>query len=378
MLEKYAYHRPHFILLGKNESGALRKAALKPGDVETTRDYAERLSFKLDNEIMSLNFGNSVSLSMEGVSVRHFSKEKTSLFLSDKFTEFDEKTDTSMEFHSHLSDSSIQNAGTTHQHMIVLFDILKKESFISEGSPLYCNTDGASKQYRCANALCYLSLLSTKYNINIDRAIGAPGHGKDLVDGLNAVDKHYLKKIMRITKKPDETNLDIKKINVHTVFNKDKVSIAKESARLLRLDRTYGSFGASKHKKREVNRTVRERFYHVRDEDMNNFEYVNMSSKGFPKIIGENYNGMLSCYHLHFDPQLSVNKAALRRIPCACDTFVANLALPWKEQIEAHLQPRFKHNDKCKYIKIFGAYNDWLIIDVSNKKMMKKMMIWKN
>ena len=78
ILEKYAYHRPHFILLGKNESGALRKGVLKPGDVETTRDYAERLSFKLDNEIMSLNFGNSVSLSMEGVSVRRFSKEKLS------------------------------------------------------------------------------------------------------------------------------------------------------------------------------------------------------------------------------------------------------------------------------------------------------------
>ena len=84
MLEKYAYHRPHFILLGKNESGALRKAALKPGDVETTRDYAERLSFKLDNEIMSLNFGNSVSLSMEGVSVRHFSKEKLHHFFRTK------------------------------------------------------------------------------------------------------------------------------------------------------------------------------------------------------------------------------------------------------------------------------------------------------
>ena len=75
-LEKYAYHRPHFILLGKNKSGALRRDAMKPGDLETTRDYAERLSFKLDNEIMSLNFGNSVSLSMEGVSIRHFSKEK--------------------------------------------------------------------------------------------------------------------------------------------------------------------------------------------------------------------------------------------------------------------------------------------------------------
>ena len=31
-LEKYAYHRPHLILLGKNESGALRRAAMKPGD----------------------------------------------------------------------------------------------------------------------------------------------------------------------------------------------------------------------------------------------------------------------------------------------------------------------------------------------------------
>ena len=75
-LEKYAYHRPHFILLSKNESGALRRAAMKPGDLESNRDYAERLSFKLDNEIMSLNFGNLVSLSMEGVSIRSFTKEK--------------------------------------------------------------------------------------------------------------------------------------------------------------------------------------------------------------------------------------------------------------------------------------------------------------
>ena len=197
-------------------------------------------------------------------------------------------------------------------------------------------------------------MLSTKYNISIDRAIGAPGHGKDLVYGLNAVDKHYLKKNMRITKKPDEISLDIKKINVHTVFNKETISIAKESARILRLDRTYGSFGSSKHRKREVNRTVRERFYHVRDEDTNNFEYVNMYSKGFSKVIGESYNGMLSCYHLHFYPQLSINKASLRRIPCACDTCVATLDLSWKEGIEAHLQPRFKRNEKCKYIKIFG------------------------
>ena len=123
-LEKYAYHRPHYILLSKNETGALRRAAMKPGDIETTRDYAERFSFKLDNEIMSLNFGNSVSLSMEGVSVRNFSKEKVEEFSSNNNIHFNEKMETSMSFHSHLSDSTIQNAGSTHQHMIVLMDYL--------------------------------------------------------------------------------------------------------------------------------------------------------------------------------------------------------------------------------------------------------------
>ena len=67
-----------------------------------------------------------------------------------------------------------------------------------------------------------MSFLSAKYNINIDRAIGAPGHGKDIVDGLNAVDKHYLKKLMRITKTADETELDIKK-SMYTLFPKEKM-----------------------------------------------------------------------------------------------------------------------------------------------------------
>ncbi len=59
MLEKYAYHRAHFVLLGKYECGALRKSAVEPGDAETTRDYAERLSFEFTQEIMSQHFGYS-------------------------------------------------------------------------------------------------------------------------------------------------------------------------------------------------------------------------------------------------------------------------------------------------------------------------------
>ena len=35
-----------------------------------------------------------------------------------------------------------------------------------------------------------------KYNVVIDRSVSAPGHGKSIIDGLNAVDKHYLRKVM--------------------------------------------------------------------------------------------------------------------------------------------------------------------------------------
>ena len=76
---------------------------------------------------------------------------------------------------------------------------------------MYCNFDGAAKQYRCSNELFYLYCLATKYAIHIDREISAPGHGKDVVDGLNAVDKHYLKQVMQRTMSAHDNNVDSKK-----------------------------------------------------------------------------------------------------------------------------------------------------------------------
>ena len=146
-LEKYAYHRHHYILLSKNICGLDRKKSLKPGDIETTRDYAERLSFELNNEIMSQHFGNSISLSMEGVAVRFFNKEKVNEFSNNNQASYDFEKDTLMNFHSHLSDFSFQNASSTHQHMNVLLDYLRNQKVMKEGSTVYCNSDGSSKQY---------------------------------------------------------------------------------------------------------------------------------------------------------------------------------------------------------------------------------------
>ena len=49
MRVRYAYQQPHFVLLGKNETAKDISIALKFLDVETTRDYAERLKFEFDH-----------------------------------------------------------------------------------------------------------------------------------------------------------------------------------------------------------------------------------------------------------------------------------------------------------------------------------------
>ena len=67
---------------------------------------------------------------------------------------------------------------------------------------LFCNTDSCSKQYRCTVALNLLSTLVHKHNISIERLVGAPGHGKGYVDGLNVVDQNIWRRVWCLSKHP--------------------------------------------------------------------------------------------------------------------------------------------------------------------------------
>eukprot|EP00957_Ditylum_brightwellii_P161766 12316594-Ditylum_brightwellii.AAC.1 len=58
------------------------------------------------------------------------------------------------------------------------------------------DTDGCLKQYKSASSLYLISTISMKYDIVIDHAVSAPGHGKVVVDGLNDVDKRFLRTAM--------------------------------------------------------------------------------------------------------------------------------------------------------------------------------------
>ena len=63
---------------------------------------------------------------------------------------------------------------------------------------------GCAKQYRCSIAYYLMSYLSTSYQIVLDRAIDTPGHGKDVVDGFNAVHKLYLATFLRMSRTPEK------------------------------------------------------------------------------------------------------------------------------------------------------------------------------
>ena len=54
-------------------------------------------------------------------------------------------------------------------------------------STIWENTDGCAEQYRCATTLYLMSVLSQRHPIIFDWGISAPGHGREVVDGLNAI-----------------------------------------------------------------------------------------------------------------------------------------------------------------------------------------------
>ena len=96
-------------------------------------------------------------------------------------------------FHSFLSDNSKQDAATTTAHSKRLISFLKNKQVLTTSlSTIWENTDGFAEQYRCASALYLMSVMSQTYSIIIDHGISAPRHRKEVVDGLNDVDKSYV------------------------------------------------------------------------------------------------------------------------------------------------------------------------------------------
>ena len=88
------------------------------------------------------------------------------------------------------------------------------------------NTDGCADKYRCASALYLMSFLSQSHTIITDRGISAPGHGKEVVDGLNTIDKRYMYQLMSNVQLPGSRTFD-SQILIHSCTQINDASLAK-------------------------------------------------------------------------------------------------------------------------------------------------------
>ena len=75
-------------------------------------------------------------------------------------------------------------------------------------STIWENTDGCAEKYICASAMYLMSVISQTYSLIIYRGISSPGHGKEVVDGLNTVEKRYIYQLMPKVQLPGSTRFD--------------------------------------------------------------------------------------------------------------------------------------------------------------------------
>ena len=74
--------------------------------------------------------------------------------------------------------------------------------------------------------------MSQCHSILIDRGISAPGHGKEVVDGINAIYKRYIYQLMSNVQLPGSKTFD-SQILINYCTPKNDVSMAKEFQKYL-------------------------------------------------------------------------------------------------------------------------------------------------
>ena len=277
------------------------------------------------------------------------------------------------------------------------FLIMRDNNLLQPGAIIYDHSDGCCSQYRSATAIEFMAILCCLFGVTIDRMIHAPSHGKGIVDGLAAVIKRFLLMCMRNADKclsekkemsyhfypwmhsEDEENsfaeqavmLCNSKFSKEEINDDDKISDSGNKRRKtddsavqdIKVEISPIGYG-NKRKKRDMNKSITK--YHFRKTSSCHVEYQNikMNTIKLP-TSNQQHGGSSAMYNIRTDPQLGYGKAALRRIPCACQSCINQLSLPWDALKPYTDQPRYAQNKNCVHWSIFEGENDWQIVTIN-------------
>ena len=191
--------------------------------------------------------------------------------------------------------------------------------------------------------------MSQTYSILIDRGISAPGNGKEVVYGLNAVDKRYIYQLMYKVQLPRPIRFD-SQIKIHTGTENKDASLAKEFKDHMEGEhRKNGAIDQVKSRKIFMKRKWTERKYHIQDNADVELKYVKIycNTYQFPALTfcgpyskPHGSRGLDKHYHLIFYPKLGMGVCAILRIPCACVACTSMLEKSWISGIPSEKQKK--------------------------------------
>ena len=84
-------------------------------------------------------------------------------------------------------------------------------------------------------------------------------------------------------------------------------------------------------------------------------------------MITHGERGLSNHNHLLFDPKLGHGICAIRRILCACVGCKSMMDKPWISGITSKKQAHYQHGTNCTYWSVLGSYNNWNIIELTQK-----------
>ena len=76
-----------------------------------------------------------------------------------------------------------------------------------------------------------MSVLSQSHSIIFDRGISAPGYGKEVVDGLNSIDKRYMYQLISTVQLTASKTFE-NNIIMHSFTPRKDASLGKESQKI--------------------------------------------------------------------------------------------------------------------------------------------------
>ncbi len=274
--------------LGHREDSALDS----PGNVVVHRDYTTKLPMEFNNAPMGVGMGGTPTVGMEGLVVK-----------------FKDQDGQKMHWLGFLSDTKQQDARTSFYNSIRLMVRMDSGGYLmpDKDQVLHVVSDGCTAQYKCANTLQTYIWLANSFQLPIDVMVTAPYHGKSLVDALAGVDKSLLSRKL------------IKGFDSATRGADGKIiSQAEVCYQVLSHEsRRFGDVADSKHKRKEGQESVEERYYEVNDYPKDDPIPVQdcvfkIDSKQWGKGT---QNKIKEMSHFYYHPDMPLNTCAVRMIP---------------------------------------------------------------